>query len=62
MIFRNIHAPAGQRAGTQNEIVGFDAGHIVSHVLYQDVTEGGHPVTAADVAANPYSQDIQFKK
>lgn len=52
VIFRNIRATAA--APPRVELRGFDAGHLVDGVTFQDVRINGKPLTPADVKANEF--------
>jgi hypothetical protein len=43
------------------ELTGFDAGHAVENVKFQDVTVNGRPLTAADVKANAFVRGVEVK-
>jgi hypothetical protein len=43
------------------ELTGFDEGHAVEDVTFQDVTVNGKPLAPADVKSNPFVRDVTVK-
>ncbi len=54
VVFRDIAAPAMPRI----ELKGFDAEHAIDGVLFERVTVGAEPLTAADVHANQFVRGV----
>ena len=57
IVFKNIRANASP---LRVELKGFDAGHRVQNVLFQDVVVNGKSLTAADVKTNAFVNGITF--
>jgi polygalacturonase len=59
VIFRNIHV--GAEADPRLEILGFDSGHDIKNVSFENVTINGRPLKASDIKQNIYVRDIRVK-
>ena len=58
MTFKHIRATA---ARLKVELQGFDEGHAVEGVRFQDVVVNGKPLQRADVKANTFVRDVRVR-
>jgi hypothetical protein len=57
--FKNIRAQANP---LWVELTGFDAGHAVEHVLFDDVVVNGRPLSMADVKTNAFVREVVCRR
>lgn len=56
--FKNITANA---SGSMADLAGFDAGHLVRGVTFENVRVNGRPLQEGDVKRNEFAQDVSIK-